>query len=367
MSIIGRTAGAGGVGSDGDGSDEGRRDAGGTDENGPVGHLGAYRARDESAGARVTVDLGGPHAALVVGKRGSGKSYTLGVLAEELDRVEGIAPVIVDPMGAFGTLAAEPVGARVVRPRVRADALEPRAWCDLLGLDPEGAAGALVWRAAAAATTLDGMRAFVAEADAPGATRRAASNHLDLAAAWDVFGGELPPLSDGRTTVLDCSGVDRAPMNAVCRAAANRCYRARLAGGTDRLPWLLVDEAHALFGGLAAPALRRLLTRGRQPGVSLVAATQRPAALPAVAVSQADLVVMHRLSSRDDREAMRAARPASMRETFDERMPTRPGEALVVDDATERVHTVQVRERATPHGGESPRLSGQSGLSAGGG
>ncbi|WP_254543151.1 ATP-binding protein [Halomarina pelagica] len=350
MSILGRTADAG-RGESGDGP---------PDENGPVGHLGAYRARDGSAGARTGIDLGGPHAALVVGKRGSGKSYTLGVLAEELDRVEGIAPVIVDPMGAFETLAKGPVGARVVRPRVRADALEPRAWCDLLGLDPEGAAGVLVWRAASAATTLEGMCAFVAESDAPDAARRAASNHLDLAAAWDVFGGELPPLFDGRTTVLDCSGFDRAPMNAVCRAAASRCYRARLDGETDRLPWLLVDEAHAFFDGLAAPALRRLLTRGRQPGVSLVAATQRPAALPEVAVSQADLVVMHRLSSRDDREAMRAARPTSMRETLDERMPTRPGEAVVVDDATERVHTVQVRERTTPHGGGSPRPSGLS-------
>ncbi|MFC6836668.1 ATP-binding protein [Halomarina ordinaria] len=325
-------------------------------DGGPTGHLGAYRARDGSDGSRVLLDLDGPHAALVVGKRGSGKSYTLGVLVEEAARVDGLAPVVLDPMGAFTTLDADPVGARVVRPRVRADALAPRAWCDLLGLDPTTATGALVWRAAARADTLAGMCAFVEGADAAGATRRAAANHLALADSWDVF-GDAPTPFDGRATVLDCSGYDRAATNAVCRAVASRCYRDRVEGTTDRHPWLFVDEAHVPFAGVAAPALRRLLTRGRQPGVSLVVATQRPSALPPVVASQSDLVVMHRLSSRADREAMRAVRPAAVRGTLDERMPTAPGEALVVDDTSERLHAVRVRERETPHGGESPRLS----------
>lgn len=71
----------------------------------------------------------------------------------------------------------------------------------------------------------------------------------------------------------------------------------------------------------------------RGPGVSLVAATQRPGALPATAISQADLLVVHRLTGRADREA------------------------LVIDDATETVNTVTVRERLTPHDGASPRAS----------
>lgn len=326
---------------------------------GPVGHLGAYRARDGSRGGSVGVDLGGPHAVLVVGKRGSGKSYTLGVLAEELARVDALAPVVVDPMGTFDTLAWGDLPVEVPCPRVPADALPPSAWPRLLDLDPAGGTGSLVWRAAAERRTLDGMRAFVANADVPAATRRAALNHLDLAASWDVFGPDGPDLPDllgPAVTVLDCSGLARAPMNAVCRAVAARLYRARVDGETDRLPWLLVDEAHAFFDGLAAPALRRLLTRGRQPGVSLVAATQRPGALPGVAVSQADLVVAHRLTGRDDREALRGARPATVTESLADRMPERPGDALVVDDVGERVHEVRVRERDTPHGGGTPRV-----------
>jgi DNA helicase HerA-like ATPase len=322
---------------------------------GPVGRLGVYRARDGSEGEAVGLDLGGPHAALVVGKRGSGKSYTLGVLAEELARADGLAPVVLDPMGEFAGLA-EGVPATVAPPRLRADALGPRAWPELLGLEPTGDAGGLVWRAAADRSDLEGMVAFVEGSDAPDAVRRAARNHLDLARSWGVFGAGGSALLGPEVTVLDCARLGAAPTNAACRAVATELYRARVAGRTDRLPWLLVDEAHVLFEGVAAPALRRLLTRGRGPGVSLVAATQRPSTLPEVAASQADLLAVHRLTSGPDRQAIERARPAYATESLLDRMPTRPGDALVVDDATERVHAVRVRERDTPHGGASPRV-----------
>jgi len=322
----------------------------------PVGRLGCYRATDGSDGAPVGVDLAGPHAALVVGKRGSGKSYTLGVLAEELAASRGVAPVVADPMGAFAPLAE--AGWRVVEPTVRADALDGRAWCGMLGLAPESGAGALVWQAAAERPTLEGMRAFVAAADAPDAARRGAANHLRLAASWDVFAADGFVAADlaADPTVLALAGLERAPMNAVVRAVGTALYDGRVADRLERLPWLLVDEAHAFFGGVAEPALRRLLTRGRAPGVSLVAATQRPAGLPDVAVSQADLLVAHRLTGEADRAALASARPSYLHGSLGERLPDATGEALVFDDATERAHQVRVRERRTEHGGESPQV-----------
>jgi DNA helicase HerA-like ATPase len=145
-------------------------------------------------------------------------------------------------------------------------------------------------------------------------------------------------------------------MNAVVRAVAEGLYRGRVREELRRLPWLLVDEAHAFFDGVAGPGLERLLTRGRAPGVSLVAATQRPSALPAVAVSQSDLLFAHRLTSGADIEALERARPTYLR-GLGERLPTGTGEALVVDDRTETAHTVRVRERRTPHEGDSPSAS----------
>lgn len=325
---------------------------------GATGWLGHYRAWDGSAGERVGVDLDGPHAVAVVGKRGSGKSYTLGVLAEELRATDGVVPVVLDPMGALGDLP----GAATPPPRIRADAIPARAWPELLGLDPESGAGSLVWRAAETAGTLDGMQEFVADATATESAARAAANHLRLAAGWDVFapgGLAADALTDG-ATVLDCSGLAPGPLNAVARAVADALYETRVA--TDGpLPWLLADESHALFDGVAAAALERLLTRGRQPGVSLVLATQRPAALPDVAVSQADLLVAHRLTGEADRQRLASARPEYLSESLSERLPERPGEALVVDDTSEQVHPVRVRDRHAAHGGGSPRASGPTG------
>jgi hypothetical protein len=336
--------------------------------NAPTGHFGAYRARDGSSGAEVHLDLDSPHVGLVVGKRGYGKSYTLGVLAEELAQARGVAPVVADPMGIFGSLAD--LGVEVVsRPRVAADALAPRAWCDLLGLAADSPAGALVWQAAAARPTLDGMREFVADADtkADRATRRTADNHLAVAESWGAFSPEGLTASDllvslvdsGKSagTVLDLSGFDPEPANAVVRAVASGLYDHCVRGESSRLPWLLVDEAHAFFDGVSSPALETILTRGRQPGVSLVGATQRPSALPSVAISQADFLLAHRLTSRADLDALAEARPTYLASSFEDRLPDAPGEVLLVDDATESVHAVRVRERQTPHGGSTPRVT----------
>jgi DNA helicase HerA-like ATPase len=350
------------------------------DGDGPTARLGQYRARDGSPGAGLELDVDGPHAVAVVGKRGYGKSYTLGVLAEELATTAGLAPVVLDPMGVFAAMAeldqrtdrdeqadnpqaGEGVRATVIDdPVVDPAALDPRTWCALVGLDPESAAGALLWQAASRATTIAEIRDAIVESDGDPAAVRAARNHLRMAHRWGVFAADgltATDLATGSVTVVDLSGCERGPANAVARVVADTLYRARVDDSVDRLPWLLVDEAHAFFDGVADEGFRRLLTRGRSPGVSFVAATQRPAALPAVCLSQSDIVVAHRLTTEKDIEALDGARPTYMDEAFDGRLPTDVGEVLVVDDRTETVHGATIRERTTPHGGDSPSVSEQ--------
>ncbi|MFC7069733.1 ATP-binding protein [Halobaculum lipolyticum] len=354
MHVIGRPTG--------DASDP--ADAPDTPESAFVAPLGRYRARDGSAGARVGVDLDRPHAALVVGKRGAGKTHTLAVLAEGVGATPGVAPVVVDPMGVLGGLA-ECGGSVHRRPRVRPDAVPASVWPELLGLDPAGAVGSLVWRAVADRdrATLAAAREVVAAADAERASRRAADTHLALAQRWGVFdpdGLTAADLTDGDVSVVDCSGLAPAAVDAVCAAVARALYDARVEGAVSRLPWLLLDEAHAFFEGVAGDALATLLTRGRAPGVSLVCATQRPAALPPVAVSQADLLFAHRLDGRADVDALADTRPATLGGDLRSRLPDAVGEALVVDDADATATTVAVRERRTPDGGASARASDAS-------
>jgi len=333
-----------------------------------TGHLGRYLARDGSLGARVGIDVDRPHAALVVGKRGAGKSHTLGVLAEATARADGLAPVVVDPMGAFSGLAAEAdadaatVPAAVIEtPTIRADALPASDWPSLVGLDPTRGPGALVWEVAASSSTLMEMLDRVEGADCAPELRRTARNHLRRAREWAVFdpdGLDAADLFGPAATVLSLSGVDDAPTSAIVAAVARLLYDARTGEECpDRLPWLFVDEAHVAVDGVAGAALRTLLTRGRAPGVSLVLATQRPSALPAVAASQADLLLAHRLTSEADIETLAAASPTYLAGTLGDRLPSGRGEALLVDDATESTHTIRVRDRHTPHGGDTPRAS----------
>lgn len=339
------------------------RQAQGSD--GPTAALGYYRAADGSEAASLSLDIDRPHAALVVGKRGYGKSYTLGVFAEGLSRATSLAPVVLDPMGAFTTLDGPPedgISATVVHdPTIVPDSLDPRSWCRLVGLSPESGAGSVLWQAAAASSTLDGMRTAIRETTASADHQRAALNHLTLAESWGIFaasGLNDTTLTGPSVTVVDLSGLERRPMNAVARAIAETLYRSRV-DSTGRLPWLLVDEAHAFFDGIAAPALDQILTRGRSPGVSIVLATQRPSAVPETAVSQSDLLVSHRLTAREDLRALETAQPTYLEESLSAQLPTNPGDVLIVDDTTETVHTARIRERFTPHGGESPRASEQ--------
>lgn len=56
-------------------------------------------------GYKIRMDIEFPHIMFLCGKRGSGKSYSLGIFAEELGRLRtGIGTVIIDPIGTFWSL-----------------------------------------------------------------------------------------------------------------------------------------------------------------------------------------------------------------------------------------------------------------------
>jgi hypothetical protein len=331
-----------------------------TTDSGHAGSLGHFLATDGSRGAPVDIDLDKPHVGLVVGKRGSGKSHTLGVLAEEIGTTPGVSGIVVDPMSAFGGLAETPTARVVANPTISADTISPAGWCELLELDPATGPGALLWRAAATTGSLEGMQRAVDTAGAPQETRRAVLNHLELAASWGTFdpgGLTAADLQSTGITVLDTASIPQAAQAAVVYAVAQSIYDRALESETDPLPWLLVDEAHAITETVAGRALQTLLTRGRHPGVSLVLATQRPAALPEVAISQADLVLSHRLTAGPDIDALARSNPTYLDADLESRLPDGVGEALVVDDATESAVTITIRDRRTSHGGDTPRAS----------
>lgn len=87
-----------------------------------VGRTFDAKDRSFALGERVYLDVNEPHMVLVCGKRGYGKSYTLGVIAEGLlslppEARHSIALVIIDAMGVFWTIqqASADAGAELAK------------------------------------------------------------------------------------------------------------------------------------------------------------------------------------------------------------------------------------------------------------
>lgn len=98
-----------------------------------LGKIVSYPAgRYEESGA-VYLDITSPHCMLVVGKRGTGKSYTLGVLAEgfgllDEKKREKIAVIILDTMSVFHSLKSKNTNSFEVTRLLNFNNLEPMSF-----------------------------------------------------------------------------------------------------------------------------------------------------------------------------------------------------------------------------------------------
>jgi len=389
--------------------------------------LGNYMALDHSRGAEVYLDALKPHAVLICGKRGYGKSYTMGCILEELAFLpepikDNLASLTIDTMGIFWTMRnpnesearrlksweLDPSGLKieVFVPAGKVEAYKKRnievkpfsisirelsgsQWCRVLKIEEVSSLGVLLVR------IIESLRergeaysfediineTFLDERSDP-ASKGATENYFRAVKSWGLFSKEGTPLSElvagGRTTILDVSALENEN---VCAAAvsilAGRLYEERLEarriyekkkmgekikGEEFPLVWLFIDEAHIFLPAgkesLASEVLiNRCLRQGRQPGLSLVLATQRPASLHPDVVSQSDLLICHRLTSSDDILALEASRPLYMQESlraYLKKMGSERGAALIVDDHSESIHMVRIRPRRSWHGGGEP-------------
>ena len=122
--------------------------------------------------------------------------------------------------------------------------------------------------------------------------------------------------------------------------------------------WMMIDEAHMFMPkdeeNFALSVLLEWVRVGRQPGLSLLLATQRPNKLHPDAISQCDLFISHRMTAQPDIEAVSLLRPSYLHQNFDkyfQEMPRSRGYALVLDDQTEKLWLIKVRPRFSWDGG----------------
>jgi len=124
--------------------------------------------------------------------------------------------------------------------------------------------------------------------------------------------------------------------------------------------WMLIDEAHMFMPrdrpSMALDVLLDWVRVGRQPGLSLLLATQRPEKLHPDSISQCDLFISMRMTAKPDIQAVAALRPSYLHEDMDKyfaRMPREKGFALILDDNSEKLWLVKIRPRATWDAGKT--------------
>jgi len=224
-------------------------------------------------------------------------------------------------------------------------------------------------------------------------TKDATGSLFEAANTWGIFAktGEEPTqvedlISRGMTSVLDLSvynavgafNIRALVISLVSRKIFNQRMDARkkeeiesVSHGLDLLTtqdkketplvWIFIDEAHEFLPKdektLATDALIQLLREGRQPGISVVLATQQPGKIHTDVMSQSDIVISHRVTSQPDLEALNKIMQTylieSIKQYMDE-LPTLKGSAIILDDNSERIYPMRVRPRFTWHGGEAP-------------
>lgn len=222
--------------------------------------------------------------------------------------------------------------------------------------------------------------------------KRALISRFESAKDWGVFEKTGTPVKDlferGKVSIVDVSHYARTGMGWSVRGMlvgmlARRIFQYRLrarkteefevmGGETTRtipMVWIIIDEAHQFVGSgkptAATEPMLTLIKEGREPGISLVLITQMPNKLHQEALAQSDMIISHRLTAEVDINALRNIMQTYVLKDIQElinSLPRQPGAAVILDDNSERLYSVQVRPRLSWHAGGSPSAIKKKGL-----
>ncbi len=410
-----------------------------------TGFLGKHYVKtgDEiNLSGEVFMDLSRPHVMLICGKRGTGKSYTLGVIAEEINflpekQKKSVAVLIFDLMGIFWTMKFANLkdsailknwglegkalsDVNIVVPyghmeqftkagipvdvgfSLRPSELSAQDLGIVFGFNQNSLSSVVLERAMKSARARKpefGMEDLMAEVRADQTVdppvRLAVENKLSAAIDWGLFHESGTPLKDiikpGKINILDISPYSSAIGSWSIRALvigilSKKIFQARTGArkfeevrtlnaakhpllehdtGEKEIPmvWIFIDEAHEVLpregSTPATEPLLQVIREGRQPGITLVVATQQPGKLHTDVMSQCDLVLAHRVTSIPDIEALNKIMANYMIFTLEKYLSGLPrvkGSAVLLDDNSEKVYAIRTRPRLTWHGGESASL-----------
>jgi DNA helicase HerA-like ATPase len=390
-------------------------------------YIGAYYALDGSLGAPVFLDVLHPHVVFICGKRGYGKSYTIGVFLEEIASLEesvkqNLGVVVVDTLGIYWTTqcpsnessekiarwGCSPKGftIRLLVPRSAQEEytkrgipterfslcvaeLSPMHWYQLFDVKTTDPIGIVVTRAVLTLQS-SGQHFSIAEILAyihrdtrvDDEVKGAIENLFLMVESWGAFERDGLSITDlvrrGVLTILDLSHFQSPALKDIIvslvskkifeeRVKERKVYELKKMGRVIEeqgipLVWLAVDEAQVFLPGEKKTLSKEVLIdewmrQGRQPGLSLIMATQRPSAVEPEVLSHSDIILCHRLTAQEDIDMLSRIRPTFMQGDISDsikKIGTEKGVALLIDDTSETIHVIRVRPRVSWHGGAEP-------------
>ncbi|MCA1816037.1 MAG: ATP-binding protein [Acidobacteria bacterium] len=350
----------------------------------------------------------------ILASTGAGKSYTAGVLVEELMSPHNRASVlVVDPHGEYGTLSSLETDARFAdgnyrpevkvftpeRIRVRFSSLTE---ADIKYLLPEGTSDKMLHYLSQAYRKLrasvrgenetyayhDLRDAVTAEKygdeDGRGASGSSNVGSID-ALLWRLdsrfdnthrpdalfHDREHIPLQDifvpGRCTVLQLSDIEQNEQQVIVATLLRRVNKARMAtvrgestSGENFLPYpvfTLVEEAHRFAPAgatvVSTNILKQILSEGRKFGVGVGLITQRPGKLDQDVLSQCMTQVIMRIVNPVDQDTVAKSVEGAGRQLLQELPALTKGQAVISGVGVNTPVMCRVRERCTRHGGET--------------
>ncbi|MEX2016880.1 MAG: DUF87 domain-containing protein [Candidatus Pacearchaeota archaeon] len=388
---------------------------------------------------RILMDVARSHVVLVCGKRGSGKSYSIGVIAEELcnlpkEASENIASIIFDTMGIYWTskyknekdkellneweLKTKNLKVKIFVPyghfdkyiekgipadeKLALDVTELSAedWIITFNLNMVDSVAVIIERAVTKLKKQENnydINDIIEEIEkderTPREIKNAAIGLFDAAKTWGIFAEKEDDSTQikeliypGGTTILDLSvynsigafnvralaisliskkifnsRMDQRKNEEVSAVAKGLSYATRIEKKENPLVWMFIDEAHEFLPlngkTIATDALIQLLREGRQPGISVVLATQQPGQIHRDVMTQSDIVIAHRVTSEPDIQALNYIMQSYLLDNIKKYMddlPNLKGSAILLDDNSERIYPIRIRPRFTWHGGEAP-------------
>jgi len=368
------------------------------------------------------IDASSARSILACGKRGTGKSYTMGNIVEEIHtETDDVVPLVIDPMGIYWTMAEandrqrdliwdwgmseqgypvnllvpgnpkERFGDEVLRELegrgidvnpllLNPSDMTPDGWCDLFDLNINKPMGIALYRSVRELNEDESefyLDDIIQKVERDGGssdrTKEALLNRLEMANDWGIFADNYQDLwrtfDENRINVLDMSVIDPGQYglrNLVVEVLGKELFRQRQEarrreemGLSVEIPkvWLFIDEAHNFVpsgsSSLSKDTIIRWVKEGRQPGLSIVVATQQPSAIDSDVLSQCDIILCHKITTKEDIQSLDKLSQDYMGSDLKTyvRQIDNVGEAVYVDDDEETVEMVKMRPRKSKHGG----------------